>query len=322
MHHLFTFGKSIPVYKKGQITMPINVPNNLPAITILKEENIFIMENMQALHQDIRSLRLALCNLMPLKIVTETDFIRILSNTPLQIEIDFFYMDKHDSKNTSKEHLNIFYKPFAELKNRRYDGLIITGAPVELLEFEQVDYWDDLTKVLEWSKTNVTSTLHICWGAQAGLYYHYGIPKYQLQKKLFGVFEHQIMDTQIPLFRGFDDTFLTPHSRYTETRLNDIKKHPDLVLAGYSEKSGVHVVTSKNNRQIFVTGHFEYNSHTLNDEYHRDIAKGLSIDIPENYYPGDNPKADPVVKWRSNANLFFLNWLNYYVYQETPYDWS
>jgi len=302
--------------------MPINVPNNLPAISILKEENIFIMEKRRAQHQDIRPLRLAMCNLMPLKIVTETDFIRILSNTPLQIELDFFYMDKHDSKNTSKEHLNIFYKPFDQLKAKRYDGLIITGAPVELLDFEQVDYWNDLIKVLEWSKTNVTNTLHICWGAQAGLYYHYGIPKYKLQKKLFGVFEHEIVDIKIPLFRGFDDTFLTPHSRYTGTRLNDILKHPDLVLAGYSEIAGVHVVISSDNRQIFVTGHFEYNSQTLNNEYNRDLAKGLSIEIPENYYPGDNPNANPVVKWRANANLFFLNWLNYYVYQETPYDWS
>jgi homoserine O-succinyltransferase/O-acetyltransferase len=302
--------------------MPINVPNNLPAITILKEENIFIMEKLRASHQDIRPLRLALCNLMPLKIVTETDFIRVLSNTPLQIELDFFYMDSHDSKNTSKEHLNIFYEPFDQLKNRRYDGLIITGAPVELLEFEQVDYWNDLKKVLEWSKTNVTNTLHICWGAQAGLYYHYGIPKYLLHKKLFGVFEHQIADNKIPLFRGFDDTFPTPHSRYTETRLKDIQKHPDLILAGYSEKAGVHVVLSKDNRQIFVTGHFEYNSETLKTEYNRDITKGLPIEVPENYYPENNPNAKPIVKWRANANLFFLNWLNYYVYQETPYDWS
>jgi homoserine O-succinyltransferase/O-acetyltransferase len=302
--------------------MPINIPNNLPAITLLKEENIFIMENFQASHQDIRPLRIALCNLMPLKIVTETDFIRVLSNTPLQIELDFFYMDKHDTKNTSKEHLNIFYKPFDQIKNKRYDGLIITGAPVEHLEFEQVDYWEDLKEVLAWSKTNVTNTLHICWGAQAGLYYHYGIPKYPLPKKLFGVFEHQIMANKIPLFRGFDDTFHTPHSRYTENKLNDIQQHPELILAGFSEKAGVNVVISKNNRQIFVTGHFEYNSDTLEIEYKRDLSKGLPIDIPENYYPKNNPNSNPVVKWRANANLFFINWLNYYVYQETPYDWS
>jgi homoserine O-succinyltransferase/O-acetyltransferase len=301
--------------------MPINVPNNLPAIEILKDENIFIMEELTALHQDIRPLRLALCNLMPLKIVTETDFIRVLSNTPLQLELDFFYMDKHDSRNTSKEHLNIFYKTFDQIKEKRYDGLIITGAPVENIEFEQVDYWNDLTEVLAWSKTNVTSTLHICWGAQAGLYYHYGIQKYALPKKLFGVFEHQILDNKIPLFRGFDDTFFTPHSRYTETRLKDIQQHPELILAGFSDQAGVHVVISKDNRQIFVTGHFEYYSDTLENEYIRDSAKGLPIDIPENYYPDNNPKAKPIVKWKANANLFFLNWLNYYVYQATPYDW-
>ena len=301
--------------------MPINIPNNLPAITILKDENIFIMDEQRASHQDIRPLRIAFCNLMPLKIVTETDFIRVLSNTPLQIELDFFYMDKHDSKNTSKEHLNIFYKTFEQIKQKRYDGLIITGAPVEHLEFEEVDYWDDISKVLDWSKTNVTNTLHICWGAQAGLYYHYGIQKYPLQQKLFGVFEHQITDNKTPLFRGFDDTFFTPHSRYTENRLTDIQQNPELVLAAWSEKAGVHVVISKNNRQIFVTGHFEYNSNTLKDEYERDIAKGLPIDIPENYFSGNNPNAKPIVKWRANANLFFVNWLNYYVYQETPYDW-
>jgi len=301
--------------------MPINIPNNLPAITILKNENIFIMDEQRASQQDIRPLRIALCNLMPLKIVTETDFIRVLSNTPLQIELDFFYMDKHDSKNTSKEHLNIFYKTFDQIKHKRYDGLIITGAPVENLEFEQVDYWNDISEVMEWTKTNVTNTLHICWGAQAGLYHHYGIKKYSLAKKLFGVFEHHITDNKIPLFRGFDDTFLTPHSRYTENRISDIKKNKDLTLAAWSEKAGVHVVVAKNSRQIFVTGHFEYNSNTLKEEYDRDVKKGLPIEIPENYYPGNDPKTRPLVKWRANANLFFVNWLNYYVYQETPYDW-
>lgn len=302
--------------------MPIIVPDNLPAIDILKNENIFIMEGIRALHQDIRPLRIALCNIMPLKIVTETDFIRILSNTPIQIDLDFFYMDKHDSKNTSKKHLNIFYKTFDQIKNNRYDGLIITGAPVEHLDFEQVNYWEDLAQVMEWSKTNVTSTLHICWGAQAGLYYHYGIPKSQLAKKLFGVFEHQLTDPKLPLFRGFDDTFLTPHSRYTSTRKIDIQQNSDLILAGYSDKAGVHVVVSKNNRQIFVTGHFEYNTETLLNEYNRDIAKGLPTDIPENYFPENNPQLKPIVKWRASANLFFINWLNYYVYQETPYEWS
>jgi len=301
--------------------MPITIPDNLPAITILRNENIFIMGEQRAAHQDIRPLRIALCNLMPLKIVTETDFIRVLSNTPLQIELDFFYMDKHDSKNTSKEHLNIFYKTFNQIKENRYDGLIITGAPVENLEFEAVDYWNDLTKVLDWSKINVTNTLHICWGAQAGLYHHYGIKKYPLDKKLFGVFDHFIADNLTPLFRGFDDIFPTPHSRYTENRIEDIRNHPDLNLAAWSEKAGVHVVTSKNNRQIFVTGHFEYNLNTLKDEYERDRKKGLGIDMPENYFPENNPENKPLVKWRANSNLFFLNWLNYYVYQETPYDW-
>lgn len=302
--------------------MPVNIPNNLPAIDILKEENIFIMEEGKAKHQDIRPLKIALCNLMPLKIVTETDFVRLLSNSPLQIELDFFYMDKHDSKNTSKEHLNIFYKTFDQIKNNRYDGLIITGAPVEHLDFEQVDYWDDLVQVMKWSKTHVTNTLHICWGAQAGLYCHYGIGKYPLPKKLFGVFEHQVTDKKMPLFRGFDDVFLVPHSRYTETRLQDIIDHPQLMPAVISEKAGVHVVISQDGRQVFVTGHFEYNPDTLKNEYLRDKARGLDTDLPENYFPGNDPEAQPLQLWQANANLFYINWLNYYVYQETPYEWA
>ncbi len=302
--------------------MPVNIPNNLPAINILKEENIFIMEEGKAMHQDIRPLRIALCNLMPLKIVTETDFVRLLSNSPLQIELDFFYMDKHDSKNTSKEHLNIFYKTFDQIKNNRYDGMIITGAPVEHLDFEQVDYWDDLVQVMKWSKTHVTNTLHICWGAQAGLYYHYGIGKYPLPKKLFGVYEHQVTDKKMPLFRGFDDVFLVPHSRYTETRLQDIVEHPQLMPAAISEKAGVHVVVSQDGRQVFVTGHFEYNPDTLKNEYLRDKARGLDTDLPENYFPGNDPEAQPLQLWQANANLFYINWLNYYVYQETPYEWA
>jgi homoserine O-succinyltransferase/O-acetyltransferase len=301
--------------------MPVNIPDNLPAIDILKEENIFIMEERMAIHQDIRPLRIALCNLMPLKIITETDFIRLLSNSPLQIELDFFYMDKHDSKNTSKEHLNIFYKTFDQIKHNRYDGLIITGAPVEHLPFEQVDYWDDLMAVMAWSKTNVTNTMHVCWGAQAGLYYHYGIEKYPLPKKLFGVFEHQVTDKKMPLFRGFDDLFLVPHSRYTETRLKDIIEHPFLMPAVVSEKAGVHVIVSQDNKQVFVTGHFEYNPDTLKTEYIRDKAKGLNTDLPENYFPNNDPDAPPLQLWRANANLFYINWLNYYVYQETPYEW-
>jgi homoserine O-succinyltransferase/O-acetyltransferase len=301
--------------------MPVNIPDNLPAINILKEENIFIMEQQRAASQDIRPLRIALCNLMPLKIVTETDFVRLLSNSPLQIELDFFYMDKHDSKNTSKEHLNIFYKTFDQIKNNRYDGLIITGAPVEHLDFEAVDYWPDLVEVMDWSKTNVTSTLHICWGAQAGLYHHYGIPKYAMNSKLFGVFEHYLTNNKMPLFRGFDDVFYVPHSRYTETRAEDVINHPGLTLMAVSEKAGAHVIVSADNRQIFVTGHFEYNPETLRTEYLRDKAKGLNTDLPENYFPGDNPDAQPMVKWRANANLFYINWLNYYVYQETPFEW-
>ena len=301
--------------------MPINIPNNLPAIELLKKENIFIMEERRAIHQDIRPLRIALCNLMPLKIITETDFIRLLSNSPLQIELEFFYMDKHQSKNTARKHMHIFYKTFEQIRNNRYDGLIITGAPVEHLAFEQVDYWTDLQDVMEWSKTHVTNTLHICWGAQAGLYHHYGIGKYPLAAKLFGVFDHLVLDPSISLFRGFDDVFHVPHSRYTETRREDIDNHPDLVLLCWSKKAGVHVAASNDYKQVFVTGHFEYNPETLKDEYLRDLSRGLDTAIPENYFPQNDPKATPKVTWRANANLFFINWLNYYVYQETPYEW-
>jgi homoserine O-succinyltransferase len=301
--------------------MPLNIPDNLPAIDILRGENIFIMEQDRARKQDIRPLRIALCNLMPLKIVTETDFVRLLSNSPLQIELDFFYMDKHDSKNTSKEHLNIFYKTFDQIKEKRYDGLIITGAPVEHLPFEAVDYWIDLCNVMEWSKTNVTNTLHICWGAQAGLYHHYGIKKYPLPQKLFGVFPHNVSDNKIPLFRGFDDVFHVPHSRYTETRAEDIQKHPSLDLVGYSDRAGACIILSTDRSQVFVTGHFEYNPETLRTEYIRDRSRGIETAIPENYFPDNDPENKPLVSWRANANLFYLNWLNYYVYQETPYEW-
>ena len=300
--------------------MPINVPNNLPAIEELRKENIFIMEEARARRQDIRPLRVAMLNLMPIKIVAETDMIRNLSNTPLQVELDLFYMDQHESKNTPREHMEVFYKTFDSIKNRRYDGLIITGAPVELLEFEEVDYWDKLCEVLDWSKNMVTNTLHICWGAQAGLYHHYGIKKYPLAKKAFGVFDHLITDPKVPLFRGFDDVFPAPHSRYTENRLEDIKNHPDLELLAWSEKVGSNIVISKDNKQIFISGHLEYNPLTLKNEYDRDKLKGLDVDIPQNYYPGDNPANRPVIRWRAHANLLFSNWLNYYVYQETPYE--
>ncbi|MCF8380992.1 MAG: homoserine O-succinyltransferase [Bacteroidales bacterium] len=301
--------------------MPINVPNKLPAIEELKNENIFIMEESQASHQDIRPLRVALLNLMPVKKVAETDLIRNLSNTSLQVELDLLYMDEHRSRNTPQEHMEVFYKTFGEVKHKKYDGLIITGAPVELIEFEEVDYWEKLCEVLEWSKSNVTSTLHICWGAQAGLYYHYGIKKYPLAKKAFGVFDHFITDRKHPLVRGFDDIFPAPHSRYTENRLEDIKNHPDLTLLAWSEKVGSNIVLSNDNRQIFISGHLEYNPLTLKNEYDRDIAKGIDIEIPQNYFPENDPAKNPVIRWRAHANLLFTNWLNYYVYQVTPYEW-
>lgn len=301
--------------------MPINVPNNLPAIQELKKENIFVMEQDRAVHQDIRPLKIALLNLMPVKKVAETDLIRNLSNTPMQVELDLLYMDIHESKNTPREHMEVFYKTFEQVKQQKYDGLIITGAPVELLEFEEVDYWDKLCEVMEWSKTNVTSTLHICWGSQAGLYYHYGIQKYELPKKLFGVFDHKITDRKHHLVRGFDDVFPAPHSRYTENRLEDIRNHPDLILLAWSEEIGANIVLSKDNRQIFISGHLEYNPQTLKNEYDRDVAKGLEIDIPRNYFPENDPSKEPVIRWRAHANLLFTNWLNYYVYQVTPFDW-
>lgn len=302
--------------------MPINVPNNLPAIEELKKENIFVMEQDRAVHQDIRPLKIALLNLMPVKQVAETDMIRSLSNTPMQVELDLLYMDIHESKNTPREHMDVFYKTFEEIKHKKYDGLIITGAPVELLEFEEVDYWKKLCELMEWSKSHVTSTLHICWGSQAGLYYHYGIPKYELPKKVFGVFDHQISDRRHHLVRGFDDIFPAPHSRYTENRIDDIKKHPDLTLLAWSDEIGANVVVSNDNRQIFISGHLEYNPQTLKNEYDRDKAKGMEIDVPKNYFPEDNPANDPVIKWRAHANLLFTNWLNYYVYQVTPFDWE
>jgi len=301
--------------------MPINVPSNLPAIEELKKENIFIMEESQALHQDIRPLRVALLNLMPQKMVTETDLLRALANTPLQVELDLLYMDEHESKNTPREHMEVFYKTFDQIRDRKYDGLIITGAPVELLEFEEVDYWETLCEMLEWTKTNVSSTMHICWGAQAGLYYHYGIKKYPLPAKAFGIFEHQITDRNHQLVRGFDDLFPAPHSRYTENRLEDIKNHPDLIPLAWSPQVGSNIVLSKDNRQIFISGHLEYNPLTLKNEFERDRAKGLDTAVPANYFPGDDPAKDPIIRWRAHSSLLFSNWLNYYVYQITPFEW-
>jgi len=280
------------------------------------------MEESRAIRQDVRPLKVAILNLMPLKKVAETDLIRNLANTPMQVELDLLHMDGHESKNTPKEHMEIFYKTFDQIKHQKYDGLIITGAPVELLEFEEVDYWDRLTEIMKWSKENVTSTLHICWGAQAGLYHHYGIKKYPLPEKVFGVFDHKITDRKPHLVRGFDDVFPAPNSRYTENRMEDIQKHRDLFLLAWSEQIGANIVISKDNRQIFISGHLEYNPHTLKREYDRDKAKGLDIEVPKNYFPDDNPESEPVIRWRAHASLLFSNWLNYYVYQQTPFDWE
>lgn len=302
--------------------MPVNIPVKLPAIELLKRENIFVMDNERASSQDIRPLKIAILNLMPLKITTETDLIRLLSNSPLQIEIDFIKIKSHTPKNTPIEHLQMFYKDFDSIKHNNYDGMIITGAPVEKLDFGEVNYWNELTEIFDWGKSNVTSTLYICWAAQAGLYYHYGIPKYDLPEKMFGVFKHHALDTLNPIFRGFDDEFFVPHSRHTEVRREDILKKPELKLMAESGKAGVYMVMARSGREFFIMGHSEYSPNTLDDEYKRDLAKGLPIKIPENYYKDDNPDNKPVVRWRSHANLLFTNWLNYFVYQETPYNIS
>lgn len=300
--------------------MPIKIPNNLPAREILNQENIFVMDEDRAFHQDIRPLRIAIVNLMPSKIVTETQLLRLLGNTPLQVEICLIHPATHESKNTPLEHLVTFYNHFDDIELLKFDGMVITGAPVETLPYEQVDYWDELTRIMAWSVKNVTSTLYICWGAQAGLYYHYGIPKVPLDKKMFGVFPHHLNQKNIKLFRGFDDTFYVPHSRHTEIRKEDILHVPELELLSESHEAGVYIVQSRDGRQIFVTGHSEYDPMTLHAEYQRDLARGMKIAIPRNYYKNDDPKNEPVMRWRSHANLLFSNWLNYYVYQETPYD--
>jgi len=299
--------------------MPLNVPDNLPAIKQLREENIFVMQETRAVHQDIRPLRILILNLMPVKITTETHLLRMLSNNPLQIEITLMHTMTHTSKNTPVEHLKAFYKTFHQVKEKKFDGLIITGAPVEHMEFEEVDYWKELTEIMDWSASHVTSTLYICWAAQAGLYYFYSIPKYPLPEKMFGVFRHRIINPRIPLVRGFDDEFLAPHSRHTEIRRSDIDKIHDLEIVSESDKAGVYIVVAKDGRKVFVTGHSEYDPYTLRDEYLRDKNKGLQIHIPENYFPDDDPSKEPLVYWRSHANLLFSNWLNYYVYQVTPY---
>ncbi len=300
--------------------MPLNLPDGLPAIDLLREENIFVMNESRASHQDIRPLKILILNLMPLKIATETDLLRLLSNSPLQIEIDFLQIEGHISKNTSMDHLNAFYHTFAEIQHQKYDGMIITGAPVEHLPFEEVDYWKEICGIFDWAEKNVTSTMFICWASQAGLYYHYGIPKYPLKKKMFGIFDHRIADKKMPLFRGFDDLFRAPHSRHTCIKAEDFAQVTEVQVVSSSEKAGVYIAVAKKGKQIFITGHPEYSLRTLDREYKRDLEKGLPIDLPVNYYPGNDPAKRPVLSWRSHANLLFSNWLNYYVYQETPYN--
>ena len=300
--------------------MPIKIPNELPAVKTLLEENIFVMTETRAMTQDIRPLKILILNLMPTKIVTETQLARLLGNTPLQVEMELMQTSSHTPKNTSREHMLTFYKTFDEIKNQNFDGMIITGAPVEKMEFEQVQYWDELCTIMEWSKSHVTSTFHICWGAQAGLYYHYGVKKYPLDKKMFGIFPHIVEHKTSMLFRGFDDEFFAPHSRHTEIRREDIEKVPERKILASSDQAGVLAISTKKGRQIFITGHLEYDQYTLAKEYERDVALGLDIEVPVNYYPDDDPQRPPLVKWRSHANLLFYNWLNYFVYQTTPYD--
>ena len=300
--------------------MPVKIPDTLPATGILESENIFVMGEKRALCQDIRPLRIAILNLMPTKINTETQLLRLLGNTPLQVEIDLLHMDSHESRNTPAEHLLEHYLTFADVRHQTFDGLIITGAPVETLPFEEVDYWPELCEVMDWALTNVTSTFYICWGAQAGLHHYYGIPKYPLAEKMSGIFPHHLNVRNERLARGFDDVFCAPHSRHTEVRREDILAVPGLVLLSESDEAGVYIVVSEDRRHIFVTGHSEYDPHTLADEYARDLAKDLPIALPKNYFPGDDPRREPMVRWRGHANLLYSNWLNYYVYQQTPYD--
>jgi homoserine O-succinyltransferase len=300
--------------------MPIKIPNQLPAADTLRNENIFVMDEERAVHQDIRPLKIAILNLMPTKITTETQLLRLLGNTPIQVEITLVRTSTYQSKNTSAEHLLTFYETFDQVQDLRFDGLVITGAPVEQMPFEEVDYWEELKMIMEWGKRHVFSTFHICWGAQAGLYHWYGIPKYPLPAKQFGAFPHRVLQKNVKLLRGFDDLFYAPHSRHTEVRRVDLEKVPELDILVESDEAGVYIVASQDGRQVFVTGHSEYDPLTLKSEYDRDVALGLPITIPSNYYPNDDPSRTPQVRWRGHANLLFANWLNYYVYQETPYD--
>ena len=300
--------------------MPIKIPNDLPAVKTLNDENIFVMTETRAITQDIRPLKILLLNLMPKKIETETQLSRLLGNSPLQVDLELIHTKSHKSKNTSAEHLLAFYKTFDDVKDQTFDGMIITGAPVELMEFEEVSYWEELCEIMEWSKTHVHSTLHICWGAQAGLYYHFGINKKTLDKKMFGIFPHKVDYKKSILFRGFDDVFMAPHSRHTTVDIDDIKKCEGLKILASSDEAGVYAISTAEGRQIFITGHSEYDADTLANEYFRDLNEGKPIEIPKNYFPKDNPENEPIVTWRSHANLLFSNWLNYFVYQTTPYD--
>lgn len=300
--------------------MPLRLPDKLPAIEFLKHENIFVLGDERANSQDIRPLRIVVLNLMPLKITTETDLIRLLSNSPLQLDIQFMKVKAHTSKNTPVEHMQAFYRDFEKMADEKFDGMIITGAPVEHLEYEQVNYWEEVSGIFDWARTHVTSTLYICWAAQAGLYHHYGVPKYALPEKMFGIFPQIPLCPSLPIFRGFDDVFYMPHSRHTELRREDILAVPELSLIAESPQSGVGMVMARGGREIFITGHSEYSPYTLDTEYKRDLGKGLPIKMPLNYYRNDDPSQPPLVTWRAHGNLLFQNWLNYYVYQETPYD--
>lgn len=300
--------------------MPVRIPNDLPARAELADENIFVMPDDRAAHQDIRPLRIAVVNLMPTKMVTETQLLRLLGNTSLQVNITLVHMGSHESKNTPIEHLEAFYEPLDRVLHERFDGLIITGAPVETLPFEEVDYWDELVALMDWSRKSVWSTMHICWGAQAGLYHHHGIKKYPLKEKMFGLFHHRVLDQKEPLLRGFDELFLAPHSRHTEVRSEDIEAQGALKLLAVSDEAGAYIAASRDGRDVFVTGHPEYDRLTLKGEYDRDVAKGLPIKVPANYFPGDDPSRPPLMAWRSHAHLLYANWLNYYVYQATPFD--
>ena len=300
--------------------MPLNLPDRLPAIELLKQENIFVMDTTRAHGQDIRPLRIAILNLMPIKITTETDFVRILSNTPLQIEIEFMKLSSHTSKNAPVDHMKAFYHDFEDMRQKKYDGFIITGAPLEQINFEDVSYWPELQEVMDWAHSNVTSTLYICWAAYAGLYHFYGVDKHPTDEKVFGVFRHHALLPQLPIFRGFDDEYYVPHSRHTCLDRDEILSHPELTIISESDEAGIHIVMARGGRDFFITGHSEYSPLTLDTEYRRDLSKGLPIQMPRHYYKHDDPECGPIVRWRGTANLLYTNWLNYYVYQETPFN--